>query len=324
MLTPQQDAAVTRREVSVVLSSGAGCGKTHVLTERYLSHLREGAEVGQVVAITFTDRAARQMRDRIRRAVVAELRAARDEDDAERWARHLRALETAQVSTIHAFCGTLLRQHAVEAGLDPLFDVLDEVMAANLRAAAHADALQELLTAQGAAGDDLRELVFLYGWRPTVAAVEHLVGGADGPAWQDWLRRPPEDLAREWVETHARDFLPRYVEYLVAASPRIARCLWLLRQTECIGPETRENVGRILDETPRLATAPDLAAAVAALTEAAKVGKERGKAWKSEGDYEAVRKAFEGYRAELGDRLALFTEEPGEVAAAAAAGQRFL
>src|SRR5262249_3573560 len=62
MLTPQQQLAVFRREVSVVLSSGAGCGKTHVLTERYLAHLREGADVGQVVAITFTDRAARQMR----------------------------------------------------------------------------------------------------------------------------------------------------------------------------------------------------------------------------------------------------------------------
>jgi ATP-dependent helicase/nuclease subunit A len=324
LLTPQQDAAVTRREVSVVLSSGAGCGKTHVLTERYLSHLREGAEVGQVVAITFTDRAARQMRDRIRRAVLAELRAARDEEHAERWARHLRALETAQISTIHAFCGTLLRQLAVEAGIDPLFDVLDEVMAANLRSEAHADALQELLTAQGTAGDDLRELVFLYGWRPTVAAVEHLVGAADAPAWQDWLRRSPEDIARVWVEHHRRELLPEYIKYLVAASPRIARCLWLLRTTACVGPETRENIRRILDETPRLATAPDLAAEVKELTEAAKVGKERGKAWKTDEDYEAVKKAFEGYRAELADRLALFTEEPENVAAAAAAGQRFL
>src|SRR5258708_40243422 len=66
-LTPQQQRAVVTRQTSVVLSSGAGCGKTHVLTARYLSHLRDdGAEVGQVVAITFTDRAARQMRGRIR------------------------------------------------------------------------------------------------------------------------------------------------------------------------------------------------------------------------------------------------------------------
>src|SRR5258708_35650816 len=89
-LTPQQVRAVATRHTSVVLSSGAGCGKTHVLTERYLSHLRDdGAEVGQVVAITFTDRAAREMRGRIREAVEDHLRMA-DGPDAETWARHLR------------------------------------------------------------------------------------------------------------------------------------------------------------------------------------------------------------------------------------------
>src|SRR5207248_9490175 len=102
-LTEQQGRAVRTRGVSVVLSSGAGCGKTHVLTERYLSHLHDGAEVGQVVAITFTDRAARQMRGRIRKAVEKLLRSA-DGADAETWARHLRNLETAPISTIHAFC----------------------------------------------------------------------------------------------------------------------------------------------------------------------------------------------------------------------------
>ena len=59
-LTDQQREAVETRAASVVLSSGAGCGKTHVLTARYLSHLRDDqAEVNQLVAITFTDRAAR-------------------------------------------------------------------------------------------------------------------------------------------------------------------------------------------------------------------------------------------------------------------------
>src|SRR5690242_5202703 len=157
-----------RREVSVVLSSGAGCGKTHVLTERYLSHLREGAEVGQVVAITFTDRAARQMRRRIRAAVVGHVRSAPTDGEAESWARHLRGLENAPISTIHAFCGTLLRQHAVEAGLDPRFDVLEDVLSVNLEAEALTDCLQRLLTAQAPAGEDLRQLVLLYGWRGVV------------------------------------------------------------------------------------------------------------------------------------------------------------
>src|SRR5436190_22327278 len=123
-LTDQQRQAVVTRGVSVLLSSGAGCGKTHVLTERYLSHLRhDGAEVGQVVAITFTERAARQMRARIRQAVLSNLRSG-SEEEAETWTRHLRNLETAPINTIHSFCGTLLRQYAVEAGLDPGFDVL--------------------------------------------------------------------------------------------------------------------------------------------------------------------------------------------------------
>src|SRR3954470_14140462 len=95
---PQQGAAVPHRGSSVVLASGAGCGKTHVLTARYLSHLTaDGAAVGEVVAITFTDRAAREMRDRIRSAV------AKLPDPA----RHLRDLETAPIATIHGFCGTL-------------------------------------------------------------------------------------------------------------------------------------------------------------------------------------------------------------------------
>src|SRR5688572_11507283 len=110
-LTAQQARAVTTRGVSVVLSSGAGCGKTQVLTRRYLSHLRDdGAEVGQLVAITFTDRAAREMRKRIRDTIKGELKAAPRPADRERWDAHLRNLETAAICTIHAFCGTLLRQ----------------------------------------------------------------------------------------------------------------------------------------------------------------------------------------------------------------------
>ena len=174
-LTDEQRQAVVTRHTSVVLSSGAGCGKTHVLTERYLSHLRDdGAEVGQVVAITFTDRAARQMRGRIRDKVEALLRAA-DGPDADAWARHLRNLETAPISTIHAFCAALLRQNAVEAGVDPRFDVLEEVLSVNLEGDALNSCLQRLLTAQTEAGEDLRQLVLLYGWR-------HGRRGRDRPA----------------------------------------------------------------------------------------------------------------------------------------------
>ena len=70
--TSEQARAIQTRDVSIALSAGAGCGKTFVLTERFLSHLgpaRDGGvgrSVARLIAITFTDRAAREMRDRIR------------------------------------------------------------------------------------------------------------------------------------------------------------------------------------------------------------------------------------------------------------------
>ena len=73
--TAEQTAAIAAREFSVALSAGAGCGKTFVLTERFLSHLEPAknkqespARLSQLVAITFTERAAREMRDRVRKA----------------------------------------------------------------------------------------------------------------------------------------------------------------------------------------------------------------------------------------------------------------
>ena len=114
-LTSQQQVAVATRDVSVALSAGAGCGKTHVLVERYLSHLApdgddsaEGAAgLGGLIAITFTDRAAREMRDRVRRTCRERLQAARSEAEATAWLSLLRDLETARISTIHAFCCVL-------------------------------------------------------------------------------------------------------------------------------------------------------------------------------------------------------------------------
>ena len=73
------------------------------------------------------------MRRRIRHALLGEVREAPGDDEADRWADHLRNLETAPVSTIHAFCAAFLRQQAVQAGMDPGFEVLEEALAASGR-----------------------------------------------------------------------------------------------------------------------------------------------------------------------------------------------
>ncbi len=139
-LTDQQERAVSARGTSVALSAGAGCGKTFVLTERFLRELEppEKADaagfpprLSQLVAITFTERAAREMRDRIRAACQRRLLACSDHQ-VDYWLALMRELDSARISTIHSFCVSLLRAHAVETGLDPRFRVLDGAQAGTL------------------------------------------------------------------------------------------------------------------------------------------------------------------------------------------------
>ncbi len=326
-LTDQQRRAVVTRHTSVILSSGAGCGKTTVLTERYLAHLGDDdAEVGQVVAITFTDRAARQMRDRIRREVGKKLGEAKSDDAAtDTWTRHLRNLETAPISTIHAFCAALLRQYAVEAGLDPRFDVLEEVLSVNLEAEALNSCLQRLLTAQTEPGEDLRQLVLLYGWRPVVEATRHLLRSRDETRWRSWLEAPAAEAADQWCEYGRKELLPRYVAHLLNSRPVVTRCLDLLRRSPAVPGVMADNVHRLLEELPRLAGAPDLAAAVKELHELAKVGAVGKKAWPDMAVYEPIKTVFEKLRAELKSwKFTCFEATTEELREAVEVGRRLL
>ena len=141
-LTDQQQMALLVPDASVALSAGAGCGKTMVLTERFLSALDEagGRPLRALVALTFTEKAARELRQRIRarcRAGVA------SGGDAERWWAVLRGLDAAPIGTFHEFCARLLRRHAMEAGVDPEFAILDESIAGSLREEAVRIALRQ-------------------------------------------------------------------------------------------------------------------------------------------------------------------------------------
>ena len=254
------------------------------------------------------------------------MRSAKNEDEAERWSRHLRGLESAQISTIHAFCGSLLRQYAVEAGLDPGFDVLEEVLSVNLETEAISGCLQTLLTATTAAGEDLRQLVLLYGWRPVLDAVAGLVRSWDAGPWQRWLEQPPATTAAAWRDHAQTILLPRFLDYLLSAAPKITRCLALLRRKPPLpGSQMAENVQTLEKGLAELAQSQDLEAAVKAITEAAKVGRHGVKAWSNKDDYEEAKKALEAFRKDLGDRhLEALVPAIEDLTAAAEVGQRFL
>jgi ATP-dependent helicase/nuclease subunit A len=109
---------------NVVLEASAGTGKTTVLVSRYLNLLKAGVAPANILAITFTRKAAAEMRERI----VRELRetAARSEFDKARWLDLRDRLGEIAISTIDAFCLSLLREFPLEADLDPGFDMADE------------------------------------------------------------------------------------------------------------------------------------------------------------------------------------------------------
>ncbi len=114
--TPSQLEAIRILDRNVCVSAGAGTGKTGVLVKRFLRIIKQGlASPAEILAITFTEKAANEMKSRI----VTGLKAARLHD-----AR--REVESAYIGTIHSFCSRLLKEHPIETGIDPDFRVIEE------------------------------------------------------------------------------------------------------------------------------------------------------------------------------------------------------
>ena len=135
----------------VFVSAGAGTGKTTVIVERFCRAVCErGLDVDSILVITYTERAAGELRGRIRRRL------------AELGRRELaRELDAAWISTIHGFCHRLLRAYPFAAGIDPRFRVLDDSQGRVLRGEAFRAALEEFC---GERTDRLR-LLAAYGGR---------------------------------------------------------------------------------------------------------------------------------------------------------------
>lgn len=122
--TEQQRAAIDARG-KVIVSASAGSGKTHVMIERFISILRSGeANVREILAVTFTNKAAAQMRDRARKKLTEAYRAAEGEERM-RLKRQLDDLPLADISTIHSFCARLVRTYFYLVGVDPRFTIAD-------------------------------------------------------------------------------------------------------------------------------------------------------------------------------------------------------
>ena len=150
--TAEQSAAIRARRGSRLLSANAGSGKTAVVVERFArAVLEDGTDPRRVLAITFTEKAAGELRQRLRERFV---------ELGDRAAA--RAAEGAFVSTIHGFCARLLRAHPLAAGIDPAFRVLEPAETARLRADAFDAAFATFLDAAAQTGPQALELSAAY------------------------------------------------------------------------------------------------------------------------------------------------------------------
>lgn len=133
-LTEQQERAAYSPK-SVAVTAGAGTGKTHMLSERYRYFLQQGFSPLQIVAVTFTEKAAAELRSRIRSTIADSMS---DRPDL------LAELEAAQISTFHALAARICREHATIANVPPDFAVQDELESPIWQADVFADALAQL------------------------------------------------------------------------------------------------------------------------------------------------------------------------------------
>jgi len=202
--TRQMEIATSSGDETAV-SAGAGSGKTRLLVGRYLFLLKShGVPMTKIVAITFTEKAAAQMK-----AAVAERArelAVEKPEDADFWKNVASEVHSAPISTIHSFCNSILRKYPYESGLDPSFTIIDDVSLSVLKGQAVEDFIGLRMEAEPEAYENLLGSFGLSGLRRMFHTM--LSERARLITFLDSLGHPEEDeVDPEEVEKRYRTFL---------------------------------------------------------------------------------------------------------------------
>ena len=124
-----RDAIASHHDETLFVEAGAGCGKTEALVGRVINLVTSSDDVSldDMAVITFTNKAAAELRHRVRSRLEELLAACSEPAARERLDLSLTKLDDAAISTLHGFARRLLTEHSIEAGLPPNFEVLDEI-----------------------------------------------------------------------------------------------------------------------------------------------------------------------------------------------------
>lgn len=219
--TEEQFAAITARGENLLLAAAAGSGKTTVMVERILSLIAEGVGVDEMLIVTFTRASAADMRAKLTDRL-SERADAGDAHCREQVAR----LESASISTIHAFCTSLLRTYFEAAGVDPAFRILDEAENAACEDAAVDEAMEAAYARMDA---NLERLNFGRGpkrVRELAVSLYHSVSERPDPeAWMEQAEHLARGDGEGWLAelTRAAKLQMRRAEIVSRAGAEVSR-----------------------------------------------------------------------------------------------------
>jgi ATP-dependent helicase/nuclease subunit A len=200
-LDHDQGLAATAPGSEVAVTAGAGSGKTRVLVARFLRLLsRDRIPLDSIAAITFTNKAADQMKTRIAERAHELMKS--DAENSVFWRNVAVNAHRARISTIHSFCSAILRRYPAEADIDPSFMVMDQVTASALKRDIVSGRMEERL-AEG--GDDVSFLLSFFGVNTYMEIILDLLNSRPQVAiFLDSFDKgaPDEDMFRSIWDNH--------------------------------------------------------------------------------------------------------------------------
>ena len=243
--TPEQALAINTIKSNVSLLAGAGSGKTYVLMKRFVQILRADLSVNptNIVAITFTRKAADEIKGRVRQVVSECVEQAQNDLERLRWQEHLQKVESAPISTIHSLCSRILRDNPVETQLDPEFTILEDFEAQDF----FKETLQQYLRKNIKENAALRRLVQTYGVNSFVNQVTAL-----GDKLSELVRE--DNLAEPYLK--AKEELPALQQKLFAAVREVIEAREALG-AKTKGRQTLTEAAGVLDEMQKQLLAPE-------------------------------------------------------------------
>ena len=288
-------AATEDLDRDLFLEAGAGTGKTTALVARIMALVRSGVALSSIAAITFTEKAAAELRERLRRDLVRASRRTASSEEAEILRRALDDLDGAAVCTLHSFAQRILRDHTTEAGLPPRLEMLEEI-GADIEFAESWERFVEAMLAE----PQLERALVLGDALGMRVANLRAVARSMADNW---------DLAAERIP--ALEAVPEvppleFADLVVPMRELAAESDWCLIPPD--GPDgpdaLREALGNLDRLADRLESAGELEAVVLLEELAAgRVPRSRKDNWHPSFDKEAMRERLRDLRAEAGARL---------------------